>query len=81
MKMRKTISLILTLVMLFGVFPISLAPTVGADAPVTFSVSVSGNTFTVTRSATGTAQRVYYRTVGLSAIDGVHFTGVRGLTE
>ena len=44
----------------------------------TFTVTNSGSTFTVTRSVSWKAQTVYYRTVGLSAIAGVHFTDASG---
>ena len=44
----------------------------------TFSRSNSGRTFTVTRSSGTATETVHYRTVGLSAYGGQHFTGTSG---
>ena len=45
----------------------------------TFTVTNSGSTFTITRSSSSGTENVYYRTVSLSAIAGVHFTEVIGI--
>ena len=46
----------------------------------TFTVGGSGNSFTITRAGEGTnaTETVYYRTVGLSAYAGQHFTAKSG---
>ena len=45
----------------------------------TFTVTNDGNTFTITRSSSSGTENVYYRTVNLSAIAGVHFTEAVGI--
>ena len=45
----------------------------------TFTVTNNGNTFTITRSSSSGAENVYYRTVSLSAMAGVHFTEAVGI--
>ena len=49
----------------------------------TFTVGGSGNTFTISRSGVGTnaAETVLYRTVGLSAYSGQHFTAKSGTLD
>ena len=49
----------------------------------TFTVSGTGNTFTITRSGEGTnvAETVLYRTVSLSAYAGQHFTAKSGTLD
>ncbi len=44
----------------------------------TWSVSYSGGKFVITRTDSGSAEIVKYRTVSVSALDGKHFTGVNG---
>jgi len=44
----------------------------------TFSIRNSGRMFTITRSSGTAAETVHYRTVGLSAYGGQHFTGTSG---
>ena len=44
----------------------------------TWSVTVSGNTFTITRSGYTGAETVYYRTVDLTAFAGQHYTTKSG---
>ena len=44
----------------------------------TFSVTNSGNTFIITRSSSSGTESVYYRTLSLSAMAGVHFTDAVG---
>lgn len=44
----------------------------------TWSVTVSGNTFTITRSGYTGAETVYYRTVDLTAFAGQHYTAKSG---
>ena len=60
---------------------LSLAHT--AFAASAFSVAGSGDNFVVTRSGDGTntAETVLYRTVGLSACDGQHFTAKSGTLD
>ena len=44
----------------------------------TFNVTNNGNTFTITRNSSSGSETVFYRTVSLSAIAGVHFTDKTG---
>ena len=44
----------------------------------TFTVTNNGNTFTITRNSSSGSETVFYRTVSLSAIAGVHFTDKTG---
>ena len=46
-----------------------------------YMVKNNGNTFTITRSSSSATESVFYRTVGLSAIAGVHFTEAVGILE
>ena len=43
-----------------------------------FTIEVDGSKFTIKRDDTSTFERVLYRTVSQSALDGVHFTGKSG---
>ena len=53
-----------------------------ARAASTFSVTASGNTFTITRSGdVGSAETVRFRTVGISAFPGQHFVATNGVLE
>ncbi|MBQ3903905.1 MAG: hypothetical protein II744_02920, partial [Eubacterium sp.] len=79
--MKKIISVILSIVMVLSLIPFytvtATAEGAGQSTPA-FSISVSGNTFTITRSDTSAAQTVRYRTVSGCAISGVHFTAASG---
>lgn len=79
--MKKIISVILSIVMVLSLIPFYAVPATaegaGQSTPA-FSISVSGNTFIITRSDTSAAQTVRYRTVSGHAISGVHFTAARG---
>ena len=45
---------------------------------VDWSVTISGSTFTITRSSGTGIATVFYRTVSISALEGKNFTGVNG---
>ena len=59
---------------------VATSATLPAFADSTFTVTNSGRTFTIQRSGEGTnaAEVVHYRTVGLSAYAGQHFTATSG---
>ena len=67
--MKKLILLLVTLLM---------AMTTWASS---YTVTNSGSTFTITRSSSSGTESVYYRTVSLSAIAGVHFTEAVGILD
>ena len=50
----------------------------GAMAQSTFSLDMDGNRFTISRSSGVGEETVYYRTISLSAMEGMHYTGVNG---
>ncbi len=77
---RKLIRMILTLVMLAALLPAVIQPAAASAATTTWTVeATSGSTFTISRSGnTADAVTVSYRTVGESAVPGVHFTNKTG---
>ncbi len=79
MKTRKLFVRALCLLLLAGLLTAGLAlPTVAAETTWTVEAT-SGSTFTISRSgSTADAVTVSYRTVGESAVPGVHFTNKTG---
>ena len=79
--MKKMLSVLLSVVMLLSLIPFYAVPTAAEGEtqhePV-FSVEVSGNTFTITRSESWKQQTVAYRTVSVTAVEGIHFTAAQG---
>ncbi|MBP5561044.1 MAG: BspA family leucine-rich repeat surface protein, partial [Muribaculaceae bacterium] len=57
---------------------VALATGIAAHAS-DFTIEVDGNRFTIKRDNTTTQEKVYFRTVSQSALDGVHFTGKSGI--
>ena len=43
-----------------------------------FTVTGNGNQFTIRRADATKAEKVYFRTMSVTAVDGVHFTGKSG---
>ena len=78
MKMKKLFAGLLCLILILNASPICLPASAAASGGVTstFSVTASNNTFTISRDSTDTAETVRCRTVGLSALPGIHFTNV-----
>ena len=79
--MKKIISVILSIVMILSLLPIAVLPTAAENAgqaqPL-FRIDVSGNSFTIRRSNNTQQQTVNYRTVSITAVEGIHFTAARG---
>lgn len=50
----------------------------GVKAQSTFSLEMDGNRFTISRSSGVGEETVCYRTISLSAMEGMHYTGVNG---
>ena len=62
----------------------TIALTVGQGhvwAASTWTVTNDGNVFTITRSESGTAETVKYRTISLTALADQHFTETNGTLE
>ena len=79
--MKKVLSVILTAILLLTILPVSTLPTAAENAEQAepaFTVEVTGNTFKIKRKDNTTRQKVAYRTVSVTAVEGIHFTPATG---
>ena len=82
MKPNRILSVLLSVVVVITAMPVVFtagAIDVAAPGAVSFAIEADGNTFTITRSCPGgilPAQTVQVRTVDVTALAGVHYTGV-----
>lgn len=82
MKNKKIFAGLLSFILILNATLISVPVSAASSArgvTSTFSVSATGRTFTISRDSAATAEDVRYRTVGLSALPGIHFTGAEGI--
>ena len=80
MKVKKLLAGLLCLILILNASPIYVSSSAVSTRGVTstYSVAAYGNTFTISRNTSGTVEAVRYRTVGLTALPGIHFTAAEG---
>ena len=75
---NKLLSLLLTLCLTLTLLPVTAQAATPGEAGQGFTVTCSGNKFTISRTDTTAAASVKYRTVSQSAVAGIHFTAAGG---